>query len=266
MLNTILSIVTGLFWLMAGAGALDTSPAAETNRAASVYEITSPVPYQVVADQVEIFGSVNSPDMLHFYVEFKPISGGERDWFPATLPGIEPKFADRLGTFNTTTLPDGEYGMRLRVGTGRDSESTLAFGPLVVRNSKKVDITKTREARPVATATDSGAEPRASDVTAYVNSPLPDQVVSGQVDIVGTFDAPDIRGFYFEFRPVGGDDEAKWFPATLPQIKSIRSDVLGTWNTATLKDGDYELRLSANTGDGPTRRFLFGVLKVRNGS
>ena len=250
MINLILTIVTGLFWLLAGVGAPDPPPAARVNSAASVYEVTSPVPYQVVTDEIDIIGSVISPDLYNYFVEYYRVIDGVEYWFPATLPRFEPVFADRIGTFNTSVLPDGEYQIRLRVRTGVDTASTLAFGPIVVRNSQKVIVTETPE--PVIS------------VTASVDTPVPGQVVKGQVDIVGTVAAPDPFAFFFEFRPVGGED--KWYPATLPYLKPVNSGFLGSWNTETLQDGDYMLRLAVKPLGGPYLRFPVGTMKVRNGN
>ena len=99
-----------------------------------------------------------------------------------------------------------------------------------------------------------------------INSPLKDQAVSGSVNILGTVSSPDLRNYYVEFRPLSTKNKDQWFPATLPAINPRTDGVLGTWNTTTLRDGVYELRLNVNTGSGPTQRFHFGPVEVRNGS
>ena len=258
MIAQLLSLLTALVWLLAGA-----PDAAPTKPKFSIYEITSPLPNQVVTDEVDIIGSVNSPDLVNYFVEYRPVLDSFGNWYPAILPRVLPVFAARLGTFNTRFLPDGEFDLRLRVNPGYDSESTLRFGPIVVRNSHKVVFTPMPEA--TATATEPAAKTRASDVTAIVESPRPGQVLSGSVDFVGTVDAPDLRNFYIEFKPVG-DDADRWFPATLPKIESVQSDVLGTWNTITLKDGSYLMRINVLAGAEPRQHIPIGVFKVRNES
>lgn len=251
MITQLLSLLSALIWLVAGAP--DTASSVVAKPKFSIYEVTFPLPNQVVTEKVDIIGSVNSPDMRSYFVEFYALhDDGTGDWFPATLPGIVPVFADRIGTFNTAWLPDGEYDLRLRVITGADSESTLAFGPVVVRNSQKAVLTPTPERRAIATVS--------------VDSPKPGQVVSGSVDIVGTVDAPDLRNFYIEFKPADGASADTWFPATLPKIESVRSGLLGSWYTLTLKDGDYLLRINVLAGAEPRQYFPIGRFRVRNGS
>lgn len=250
MITQILSIVTALIWLVAGAP--DSVPTTPAKPKFSIFEITSPLPNQVVTDEVDIIGSVNSPDLVNFFVEYRPVLDSDGNWYPAILPRILPVFAEGLGTFNTRFLPDGKFDMRLRVNPGYASESTLAFGPIFVSNSQKVELTPTPERRAITIAT--------------VDSPRPGQVLSGSVDIVGTVDAPDLRNFYIEFKPVDGASADRWFPATLPRIATVQSDSLGTWTTVVLNDGDYLLRLNVLAGAEPRQHMPIGVFKVRNNS
>ena len=259
MIAEVLNLLSAFILLIAGAGAPDTAPTAPAQPKFSIYEITSPVPYQVVTDEVDIIGSVNSPDFGNYFVEYRPVLDSFGNWYPATLPRLMPVFAERLRTFNTRFLPDGEFDMRLRVNPGYASESTLRFGPIVVRNSQKVVLDPTPEAPAAAT------EPPVSDVTVVVESPRPGEIVRDSVDFVGTVDAPDLRNFYIEFNSADGDWD-RWFPATLPKIESVQSDVLGTWNTITLKDGDYLLRINVLAGAEPRQYFPIGVFSVRNES
>ena len=268
MIAYFLFVFTGLTWLLATVSAPDSAPTAPANPKVSIYEITSPVPYQVVTDQVDIIGSVNSPDMTRYFVEYYRVLDDGAHWLPATPPRIHPVFGDSLGTFNTTVLPDGRYEMRLLVRTVRDEYSYLAFGPVVVRNSRKVVVTET-PALLVAggrTKADENAPTHAGNVTASVDAPLPGQVISGAVDIIGTVDAPALKSFFVEFSPVGGNHLFDWVPATLPRAEAVRSDVLGTWNTQCCRDGSYKLRLIVTAGDDPAQRFLIGTFEVKNNS
>ena len=247
MIAQLLSFLTAIISLLAGA-----PDGAPIKPEFSIYEITSPHPNQIVTDEVDIIGSVNSPNFVNFFVEVYRVVGGVEDWFPATLPYRQPVFNDRIGTFNTRFLPDGEYRLRLMIRTNNQGESTLAFGPIIVSNSQKVVVTPTPEGR-------------ASDVTAVVESPRSGQVLSGSVDFVGTVDAPDLRNFFIELASADGDWDG-WFAATLPRINSVQSDLLGTWNTTLIIDGDYHLRLNVLAGAEPRQHIPIGVFKVRNDS
>ncbi|MCY4465800.1 MAG: hypothetical protein OXE46_09715 [Chloroflexi bacterium] len=93
------------------------------------------------------------------------------------------------------------------------------------------------------------------DPLANISFPPPVYVVRDSVDIRGTANLPGLRNLYIEFRELDlgamamEDEESQWFPATLPRIAAVVDDVLGTWNTASLPDGLYELQLMINTGD-----------------
>lgn len=247
MIAQLLSILSALIWLVAGAP--ETAPLTTPKPTFSIYEVTSPVPLQVVTGEVDIIGSVNLPGLFSYYVEVYRAVEGVEDWFPATLPYLQPVFDDRIGTFNTSYLPDGSYRMRLVVIASDDSRSTLPFGPVFVYNSQKVVPTPTPERRAV--------------VTVNVDAPTPGQVVSGSVDFVGTVDARDLQIFFIEFTSAD-DDWDEWLPATLPKRESVQTGVLGTWNTTFRVDGDYHLRLNVLAGAEPRQHIPIGVVKVRN--
>lgn len=98
-------------------------------------------------------------------------------------------------------------------------------------------------------------------------------VVQGSVDIRGTVSLAELKNFFVEFRPLAldmmdmeagaEDQEEPWFPASLPRITAVTDDILGTWNTVTLLDGLYELRLRINTGDGE-QFFRVSPIRIEN--
>ncbi len=274
MIAYFLFVFTGLTWLLATVSAPDSAPTAPANPKVSIYEITSPVPYQVVTDQVDIIGSVNSPDMTRYFVEYYRVLDDGAHWLPATLPRIEPVIDDRLGNFHTTFLPDGEYDMRLVVLTGGDTTSTLTFGPIVVRNSPMAAATKAAEVarRAARQATAEYCEPpadankmdRASEISVSIDAPLPNQIVSGSVEFIGTVSAPEPLGYFFESRRVSAVQQDKWHLATLWAGQAVESDRVETWHTQGISDGDYMLRLTVIACKVPAQHFLFGPFKVRN--
>ena len=121
------------------------------------------------------------------------------------------------------------------------------------------------EAEPIA--------PQAPDMMnpeAHISFPPPVYVVRDSVEIRGTVTLDAMRNFFIEFRPLElgmmADDEteSQWFPATLPRIEAVDDDVLGDWNTVTLRDGLYELRLTINTGGEMPEYYRVSPIRVEN--
>ncbi len=128
---------------------------------------------------------------------------------------------------------------------------------------------------PSAAGQDQGGliEPADMDMTnpaAHISFPPPVYVVRDSVDIRGTALLADMRNFFIEIRPLDLDvmadeEEAaarQWFPVTSPRIEGVEDDVLGTWNTVTLRDGLYELRLRINMADGTQQYARVSPLRV----
>lgn len=118
-------------------------------------------------------------------------------------------------------------------------------------------------------------DPDMMNPEAHISFPPPVYVVRDSVDIRGTVTLEAMRNFFIEFRPLVLDmmmdeeaeeeaEEAQWFPATLPRIEAVEDDVLGTWNTVTLRDGLYELRLTINTGGQMPDYFRVSPIRVEN--
>ena len=96
-------------------------------------------------------------------------------------------------------------------------------------------------------------------------------VVRDSVDIRGTVALADMRNFFVEFRPLALDTEEgadvtenQWFPASLPRITAVTDDILGTWNTVTLSDGLYELRLRIEKEAGDPQFFRVSPIRIEN--
>ncbi|MCY3831910.1 MAG: hypothetical protein OXG85_02765 [Chloroflexi bacterium] len=113
-------------------------------------------------------------------------------------------------------------------------------------------------------------DPDMMDPAAHISFPPPVYVVRGSVDIRGTVILDIMRNFYIEFRPLDldmmGDAAAQdqWFPATLPRIEAVADDILGSWNTMTLDDGLYELRLTVNIGGDAPLYYRVSPIRVEN--
>lgn len=81
-----------------------------------------------------------------------------------------------------------------------------------------------------------------------IDSPGPGDTLSGTVSITGTADVPNFGFYKYEVAPMGSQNWATIAAAREP----IRNDELGEWDTASLTNGDYFLRLviTDNVGTG----------------
>jgi hypothetical protein len=94
--------------------------------------ITSPAANDVLRGQVNIIGSTNAPDFLSGELDFAYASDATGTWFPLqTLP--QPVFDSPLYTWDTTSITDGDYILRLRVFVGDGSSQDVTV-PVKVQN------------------------------------------------------------------------------------------------------------------------------------
>lgn len=101
----------------------------------------------------------------------------------------------------------------------------------------------------------------AQSATPVITSPSAGQVLQGQVAITG---ATDISGFAsaevaFAY---ASDTTNTWF-AIWSGTQSVFNAVIATWDTTTISDGDYILRLRVYLQDGTTQDVTVAV-QVRN--
>lgn len=101
----------------------------------------------------------------------------------------------------------------------------------------------------------------AQSATPVITSPGAGQVLQGQVAVTG---ATDIIGFdsaelAFAY---ASDSTDTWF-AIWSGTQPVFNDVIATWDTTSISDGDYVLRLRVNLQDGTTQDVTVAV-QVRN--
>ena len=131
---------------------------------------------------------------------------------------------------------------------------------------------------PAVIGQDSGSviEPQDPDMInpdAHISFPPPVYVVRDIVDIRGTLTLTTMRNYLVEFRPLdldmGASDDSmalsnQWFPATSPGFAPVVDDILGSWNTVTLRDGLYEIRLTIFTGSDMPEYYRVSPIRVEN--
>jgi len=95
-----------------------------------------------------------------------------------------------------------------------------------------------------------------------ISSPAAGEVLRGQVPIVGTSEAPGFVSSELSFS-YAGDPTGTWFVLQTSGQAGVNA-VLATWDTLSISDGDYNLRLRVNLQDGTLLETSVTGLQVRN--
>ena len=116
---------------------------------------------------------------------------------------------------------------------------------------------------PAARAQDFSVDPNAN-----ITWPPPVLVVRGEFRLYGTANVPNFSSYFIEYRRLNDDftinEDGTWLPATLPSSARVTDDVLGVWNTTTIEDGPYEIRMTINVSEGSPVFVLVNPLRVEN--
>lgn len=81
-----------------------------------------------------------------------------------------------------------------------------------------------------------------------ITSPAADEVLRGEVTITGSTDILNFSSAQLDFK-YASDSGDTWFPLAAYSQPALDSP-LYLWNTASITDGDYILRLRVNLADG----------------
>ena len=95
------------------------------------------------------------------------------------------------------------------------------------------------------------AQARQDTPPVAITSPLPDEMIRGQVTITGKVDVPSFVSAQLDFA-YASDPTNTWFNIqTFSQ--PLPDSTLATWDTTSITDGDYILRLRVNFEDGSSQ-------------
>ena len=83
-----------------------------------------------------------------------------------------------------------------------------------------------------------------------ISSPAPGDVLRGEVTITGTTDIPNFASAQLDFK-YASDSQDTWFSIQTLSAPAFESP-LYIWNTASITDGEYILRLRVTLTDGTT--------------
>lgn len=81
-----------------------------------------------------------------------------------------------------------------------------------------------------------------------ISSPVPNDVLRGQVNIIGSTNVPDFVSAQLDFSYASSPADT-WFPIQTLSQPAVDSP-LYVWDTTTITDGDYILRLRVFVSDG----------------
>jgi len=95
-----------------------------------------------------------------------------------------------------------------------------------------------------------------------ITSPEADQIVQGLVIVSGTVTVLGFSSYELSFA-YKDDPTGTWFTLQNSSLPVFDGE-LGTWDTTTLTDGDYKLRLRVFLLDGSTQETIVTDLRVRN--
>ena len=94
-----------------------------------------------------------------------------------------------------------------------------------------------------------------------ITAPTPGQILQGQVSITGTTDMVNFASAELDFAYAYNSTGTWFFIQTLAQ--PVANSTLAVWDTATIGDGDYILRLRVTSQDGSSQEATVKV-KVQN--
>lgn len=144
--------------------------------------ITSPKPGDILRGPVNIIGTTSIINFVSAQLEFSYASDPTGTWFPIQALS-QPVFDSSLHTWDTTTITDGSYILRLRVllGDGTTQDVTV---PVIVQNDAQPTATPAPTSTPeeetvsVPTPFLLASSPTPTDLPRATPTPLPTNPVS----------------------------------------------------------------------------------------
>jgi len=105
-------------------------------------------------------------------------------------------------------------------------------------------------------------KPVAAQAVPVIVSPQKGEVIQGVVTIRGSSNETGFLSSEVDFS-YSGDTTGTWF-LIAHGSQPVNSDILATWDTTTITDGNYNLRLRINLNDGTYLDAIVPDLRVRN--
>lgn len=178
---------------------------------AALSDISYPVEGSCVCGTVNVSGTASN--IASYSLDYCTQLSGP--WF-AISSRTTPVTNATLGTWNTATLDEGTYYLRLTTVTPNGTSSTLVRRVVVTRNLPTADLA----------------------------SPKANAVVGGRVPVSGSANDICLASYQVTYIDVEGlPTEHVIDPAAPTSGASVSGGVLGVWDTQSVSDGLYDLRL-----------------------
>ncbi len=101
------------------------------------------------------------------------------------------------------------------------------------------------------------------NTSAQITSPKAGDSLFGPVSIQGTASNPNMQRYVLQFD--AQDDSADtWLPIGGPITQQVNNGILGLWNTTTIPDGRYRIRLRVVLRDGTVLDAVVENLQISN--
>jgi PKD repeat protein len=133
--------------------------------------ILSPIPGNVVAGNIQVLGAAIHPQFLQYQLEFGPDPNPGNLWYPATGIVQSPILNGLLGIWNTTSVQDGIYQLRLRITLRDGSNLATVVNNIRVQNQAPTPVPSNTPniPRPIAAFTQDRALGQAPLVVKFSN-------------------------------------------------------------------------------------------------
>lgn len=184
-----------------------------------VAQLTSPEEDQYVTGEITVIGTANDVNLRQYQIM---IGKGEVPTTWKTLAtGLESQQSGSLLTWNTAGL-EGRYSIKLVV-------EDYINDPVEVTRHVTID----------------DAPPRAE-----ISAPIDGAMLSGEINISGTANDEYFSDYLLEYALGANPADNEWKDIGGLAVQPITDDVLRSWNTATIDDGLYSLRLTVKDSAG----------------
>lgn len=118
-------------------GAAPTSLPVPTSSFPNAIGLTSPVSGSTIRGNIAIFGSASHPQFVQYALEYGPDPNPSGLWYPiTTVPVTSIVLNNALGVWNTTTVRDGTYQIRLHVWLSNGQQDFRTVTGIQVRNAQ----------------------------------------------------------------------------------------------------------------------------------
>ena len=95
-----------------------------------------------------------------------------------------------------------------------------------------------------------------------ITTPASRSAIQGKVDVSGYIKSTNFAGYALDFSHSTGPEDG-WFNIKTSD-KNPADGLLGVWDTSSISDGNYRLRLTVHYKDGTRAEYFASEIRVRN--